>query len=175
MAHCRAGCVTMENARATSFRRLPCNQRLERVNVMTIREGEEALRRGSAVREIGPQDAFDRRRRVFGLHVAVKLAAEHGIGSEAAAGKDVVALDGIALFRGLHLASQQTDLADVVLGAGVVAAGEMDIDRPVELEACLAPTRNRFRMPLGIRGGELAAGVAGASDKAGANRACLRR
>ena len=57
----------------------------------------------------------------------------------------------------------------------MVAAGEVDVDRPVELDARLAPARDLLGVALGVGGGELAAGVAGAGDEAGADRARLGR
>ena len=77
------------------------------------------------------------RRRVFGFDVAIKLAAERGIRAETAADKDVIALDLIAVLGHLHLAADQADIADVMLRAGMRAAGQMDIDRRVELRRAL--------------------------------------
>ncbi len=56
-----------------------------------------------------------------------------------------------------------------MLGAGVMAAGQMDVDRRVERHARLAPARNFFGVALGVGGRELAAGIAGAGDEAGAD------
>ena len=51
----------------------------------------------------------------------------------------------------------------------MVATGQVDIDRRVERHARLAPTRDLLGVALGVGGGELAAGVAGAGDEAGAD------
>ena len=56
-----------------------------------------------------------------------------------------------------------------------MAAGEMDVDRPVERDARLAPARDLLGVALGVGGRELAAGIAGAGDEAGADRARLGR
>ena len=118
------------------------------------------------MREIGLQDALDRLRRILRLHVAVKLAAERGVWSEAAADQDVIALDRIGVLAVLHLAGQQADLGHEMLRAGMMAAGEMDVDRRVERNPRLAPARDLLGMALGVGGGELAAGIAGAGDEA---------
>ena len=116
---------------------------------------------------------------VFGassrLDVAIELAAERGVRPEAAADQDVIALDRVAVLGDLHLAGEQADLADIVLRAGVMAAGEMDVDRRVERDARLAPARDLLGVALGVGGGELAAGIAGAGDEAGADRVGLDR
>ena len=54
-----------------------------------------------------------------------------------------------------------------------MAAGEMDVDRRVERDARLAPARDLLGVALGVGGGELAAGIAGAGDEAGADRVGL--
>ena len=112
-------------------------------------------------------------RRVVGLDVAKQLARQRRVRAEAAADQDVIALDGVAVLRDRHLAGDQADVADVVLRAGMMAAGEMDVHRRVELDARLAPARDLLGMALGVGGGEPAAGVAGAGDQAGADRARL--
>ena len=61
----------------------------------------------------------------------------------------------------------------VMLRAGMMAAGEMDVDRRVERDARLAPARDVLGVALGVGGCELAAGVAGAGDQAGADRVRL--
>src|SRR2546426_471126 len=99
---------------------------------MPAREGEEGLVRRRAVGEIALQHPLDGLRRVLRLHVVENLAPERRVRAEAAADEDVVALDGVALVRGLHLAGQEADVADVVLRAGMVAAGQVDVERAVE-------------------------------------------
>src|SRR5262249_62386424 len=132
-------------------------------------EGEEASRRRGPVREIGLEHALDGRRRILGLDVAIELAAEHRIGAETAAGEDVIALDRVAVLGGRDLAGEQADLADEVLSAGVVATGEMDVDRRIERNARLAPARDLLGVPLGVGRRELAADIAGAGDEPGAD------
>ena len=95
--------------------------------------------------------------------------------AEAAADQHVIALDRIGVVVGLHLAGDEADLADRMLRAGVMAAGQMDVDRRVERDAVLAPGSDVLGMLLGVGGCELAAGISGACDETGAHRARLGR
>ena len=54
-----------------------------------------------------------------------------------------------------------------MLRAGMMAAGQMDIDWRIERHARFAPARDVFGMTFGVGGGELASGIAGAGDKSG--------
>ena len=74
-----------------------------------------------------------------------------------------------------HPAAEQPDVADVVLRARVRAAGQVDVDRRVEADPRLHPLGDRQRRVLGVGGRELAAGVAGAGDQAGADAATPSR
>ena len=56
-----------------------------------------------------------------------------------------------------------------MLRAGMMTAGQMNVDRRVERDARFAPARDLLGMALGVGGGELAAGIAGAGDQAGAD------
>ena len=56
-----------------------------------------------------------------------------------------------------------------MLRAGVMAAGQMDVDRRVERDARFAPARDLLGMALGVGSRELAAGIAGTGDQAGAD------
>src|SRR3974377_1158924 len=62
-----------------------------------------------------------------------------------------------------------------MLRAGVMAAGEMYVDRRVELHARLAPHSDFFGMALSVGGGEFATRIAGASDETRAERIGLDR
>src|SRR3984893_49619 len=143
------------------------DERLERVEVVAIGEGEERLGRRGAVTHVGLEHALDGRRRVLRLYIAVDFAAERGVRAKGAADMNVIALDRVALVQ-FHLRRDQADLADEVLGAGVMAAGEMDVDRLIESDARLAPVGDRRGVPLGVGEREFAARVAGAGDGAGA-------
>ena len=128
-----------------------------------------------AMREIAFQHALDRARRVLGLHVLVELARERRVRAEAAADQDVIAVDRVAVLVDRDARRDQADVADVVLRAGMMAAGEMDVDRRVERDARLAPRGDLLGVLLGVGGREAAAGRAGAGDEPGADRRRLRR
>src|ERR1035437_5982532 len=115
-----------------SFGRLQFDHGLERVDFMPARKGDEGLLARFTVRQIGLEDALDRLRRVYRLGVAIEPAAERGIRPEAAADQQVIALDRVAVLGLLYLASEQADLTDKMLRAGMMTAGEMNIDRRVE-------------------------------------------
>src|SRR5712672_4781407 len=166
--------ASREAERATgSFAGLRVEHRAQRVDLVAARKGEKTLAGRGAVGEIAPQHAGDGLRGYLGLYVAIDLAPERRIGPEAAAHQDVIALDGVALVRGRHPRPDQPDVADIVLGAGVMASGEMDVHRTVEREARLAPIRDFLGVALGVGGREAAADIAGAGDEAGADRARL--
>ena len=93
-----------------SFGGLQLGHRLERIDFMAAREGEERFLRRGAVREIGFENARDGARRLVGDDVAIKLAAERRVRAEAAADKDVITLERIVVFVDLDLAGEQPDL-----------------------------------------------------------------
>ena len=95
------------------------------------------------------------------------LAAERFVVAEAAANEDVVAFFGFAGdFDG---GAEEADVADVMLGAGVRAAGEMDVDRLIEGEFFLEVIGEFAGVFFGVGGREFAIGVAGAGDEAAAD------
>src|SRR5579863_7326021 len=145
-------------SRSASFDGLLFEHGLQRVDLVTAREGEEALIRRGAMGEIGFQYALDRARRLVGFDVVKNLAAALGIRPKAAADVNVVALDLIAVLVDLHLDAEQADVADVMLRAGVGAAGEMDVERAVERNAGFAPLRDVVGVLLGVGHGEPATG-----------------
>src|SRR6516165_4692106 len=162
MAGARAG--------AGSSDRLAFEERPQRIDLVPAGESEEAFLRRDAVREISLEHALDGLRRILGFDVVVDLGRDRRVWAETAADVNVVALDRVAVFGGLHFAGQQSDVADVMLRAGVMASGEMDVDRAVERDAAFAPARDLLGMPLGVGGGELATDIAGAGDEPRANR-----
>src|SRR5215471_7564711 len=137
---------------------------------MAAREDEKRFLRRSAMRQISFQNALDDARRVFGDNVAIEFAAERGVWAEAAADENVIPLDRIVVFVRLDLAGEQSDLRHKMLRAGMVAAGQMNIDRRVERNARLAPGSDVVGMTFGVRGREFAARVSGARDEAGTDR-----
>src|SRR4029077_8798415 len=76
----------------------------QRFDLVAPRKGEEALLARSAVREIGLEDALDGARHLFRDDIAIEFAPQRSVGSEAAADRDVIALDRVGIRVGLHLA-----------------------------------------------------------------------
>src|ERR1700754_5300115 len=91
------------------------------------------------MRQGRPQQFLDRLWRVFGLEVVIDLLPDIGMRSKTAAGEQVIALHGVITLADRHFCGDQADIADVVLRAGMVAAGEMDVERRVDRYARLAP------------------------------------
>src|SRR5215472_437464 len=136
---------------------------------MPARKSQECLFRRGAMPEIGLEQPFNRLRRVLGFEVAIDLLSDLGLRAEAAARDEMIALDGIVALAGRDFGGKQPDVADVMLCAGMVAAGQMDVERRVDVDAPLAPIDDLGSVQLGVRGSELAAGIAGAGDEAGAD------
>ena len=74
---------------------------------------------------------------------------------------------------GRDLGREQPDVADVVLRTGIRAAGEMNVERRVDLQARIEMIGDCESVALGIARRELAARIAGAGDDSGTNRRCL--
>src|SRR5262245_61636726 len=106
---------------------------------MPLREDEESLIGRSAVREIALQHALHDLRRWLGRPVAIDFPAYRRFRTEPAADMDVIAVDGVAVVVDRDARADQPDIADIMLRAGMMAAGEMDVDRRVERDARLAP------------------------------------
>src|ERR1700704_2894304 len=99
--------------------------------------------------EISLQQLLDRSRRVLGLEIMKDLLPDIGLRTETAAGEQMIALDrivGIITLAGRHFGRDQADIADVVLRAGMVAAGQMDVERLIDIDPWLPPTA-AFRRP----------------------------
>src|SRR5262249_55643746 len=123
---------------------------LQRLDLVPARERREAFLRARAMNEIGFEHPLDWRRRVVGFDLAADFAAALRVRAEAAADMDVVRLRLIPVVRSLRLGAKKPDIADVVLRAGIRAAGEVDVERGIERDAALAPLHNRFGMALGV-------------------------
>src|SRR5512138_3985897 len=104
----------------------------------------------------GPQQAFDDEWNLRRGQVPKQFPAERALVAESAAGVDVIALD-LRLAVG-DLRAEEPDVADVVLGAGVGAAGEMDVHWLRDLQPGIHVIGDRQGMRLRVARGELAAG-----------------
>src|ERR1700691_5575774 len=131
--------MTGSAAAPYSFGRLQLAHGFERVDLMPARKVEEIFLAARAMREIGLEDATHRPRHLLGDDVAKKLAAERRVRAKSATDIDVIALDRIGVLVRLHFARQQPDLGNVVLRTGVMATGQMNIDRRVERYTRVAP------------------------------------
>ena len=141
---------------------------------MPARERDERLMRRHAMSDIRLQYPLDDPRHVGRRHVAIELTRERGIGTETAADMDVIALDRIGVLGRLHLAGDEPDVADIVLRAGVMTAGQVNVHRHVDGHAFLAPLRDRLGVRLGVGGRKPAAAISRTRDQSGADR-CRRR
>src|SRR5262249_12277690 len=148
----------MAGARAGvgSSDRLAFDERSQRINLVPAGGSEEAFLRRDAGREVGPEHCVGRLPRIPGFDRPAGLPRDRSVWAETATDVNMVALDRVAIFGGLHFAGQQSDVADIMLRAGVMASGEMDVDRAVERDTAFAPARDLLGMPLGVGGGELA-------------------
>ena len=112
---------------------------------------------------IDAQNFFEGRFELFDGNSLEELAAEEFVITEAAADEDVVAFFGFAGdFDG---GGEEADVADVMLGAGVGATGEMDVDGLIESEFFLEVIGEFAGVFLGVGGGEFAVGVTGTGDE----------
>src|SRR3974390_111962 len=123
---------------------------------MAARERKKGFFFGNAVRQIGLEQFLNRLRRVLRLEVAVDLLPDIGIGPESSAGEQVIALDRVIALADGHFGGDQADVAVVVGGEGVMAAGSLIFQWRVDRAAPVAPVADRSRVTLGVGGGELA-------------------
>src|SRR4051812_4718839 len=116
---------------------------------MATSKGQERFFRRSAMVEISLQQFLHRFRRVLRLEVVKNLLAKFGMRPETAAGEKMITFSGFITSADRHLGGDQADVADIVLRAGMVAAGEMDVERRVDFHPRFAPVGNLASMPLG--------------------------
>src|SRR5271156_3330142 len=102
------------------------------------------------MREIGLQQSLDGLRRVLGLDVVIDLLSDIGIRAKTAAREQMIAFDGVVALTDRHLGGDQPDIADVMLRAGMVTTGQMDVERRFDRYTRLAPIADFGRMTLGV-------------------------
>lgn len=83
---------------------------------------------------------------------------------DSASEDDVVTFDFFATLK-FHGGPHEADVADVVLGAGMVTTGEVNIDGLIEFDFGLEVLAKDDGLAFGIGSGEFATGVAGAGDE----------
>src|SRR6202047_153050 len=151
---------------------LSFGETLERGNLMPRGKILQAFGGGGAMPEIGLEPPFDSRRRFLCFHVAQNLAPDRGRDARAPAGDDVIAVHRIAFLVDANPRGDEPDVADVMLRAGMMAAGQVDIDRLIESYPSLAPIRDGLGVGFGVGGRKPAAGRAGAGYEPGPDRRC---
>ena len=100
------------------------------------------------MRQIGLQQFFDRLRRLLRREVMIDFLSDIGVGTESAAREQMIALNCVVALADSDLGRDQANVADEVLGAGVVTAGQVDVERRVDFDARIAPIGNRGGVPL---------------------------
>src|ERR1051326_6426360 len=105
---------------------------------MTARKCEECFVRSPTMCKIGLQQSLDRPGRVPGFKIAKNLLPQIGLRRKTAPGEQVIAFDGVVALADRDFCGDQADVADEMLRAGMVAAGEMDVERRVDFHARLA-------------------------------------
>src|SRR4051812_30631005 len=108
------------------------------------------------MRHIGFQQLLYRCWRVLSLETVKNLPPEIGIRPKGPAGEQMITFDSVVALADRHFCGDQADVADVVLRTGVMAAGEMDVERRVDPNPRLAPVGNGGGVALGIGSGEFA-------------------
>src|SRR5690606_15854195 len=104
---------------------------------MATGEIEEGFGGRTAVGQIGPEQAFHGIWAIVPRNITEQFATDAGIAAGTAADKQVEAFDRVSVVAPVDLAGDEPDVADIVLGAGVVAAGQVNVDRRVDLQPAL--------------------------------------
>src|SRR5450631_864078 len=142
----------MAAAGSGSFADLRVEHFLQRRHVMPARERQKRFVARSAMSQITFEHALDGARRVLRVDVAINLVAERSVRPEAAADIYVISLDRIGILTDTDFASEQPDITDVMLRAGMMTTGEVNIDGPIEFDARLAPLCDVFGVTFGVGG-----------------------
>ena len=113
---------------------------------------------------VGFEEGFDKRRNIAEGDAFIDFASD-GLGViDSSAEDDVVAFHffaGLQFYGGAH----EADVANVMLGAGVVATGEVNVDGLVEIDFGFEILPEDDGLSFGVGGSEFAAGVPGAGDE----------
>src|SRR5882672_10374204 len=112
---------------------------------------------GLAPGEICLEHALQECRKFVERNAGENLSADARVRATATAENDVVTFHRFATEIDLH--TLQSDVADVVLRAGIGAAGEMDVEGMIEVNVLVEMRGERERLPFRIGGGPFAAGV----------------
>src|SRR4051812_22589450 len=91
------------------------------------------------MRQISFQQLLYCLRRLLGLDVMIELLAQISIWPEPTTSEQVITFNSLVLLTNSDFGRYQPDIADVMLSAGMMAAGEMDVERRVDRHPRLAP------------------------------------
>src|SRR6266567_2849868 len=126
---------------------------LQLLHVMPAGERDERFV-GLPFCEIRLEHAFQQHGKFVERNAGENLFADARVRATATAENDVVTFHRFAAEIDLH--ALQSDVADVVLRAGIGAAGEVDVEGMIEVNAFVEMRRERERLPFRIGGGPFA-------------------
>src|SRR5258708_778759 len=98
--------------------------------------------------QIAAENALDRLGQFVCCHAGEELAAYSLMLAKATTNENVVGINAFA--TDFCLGAEAPDIADVMLSAGIWAAGKMDVDGLIELKALFQVLDQFKRMALGI-------------------------
>src|SRR5258708_25603459 len=110
--------------------------------------------------EIGFQEFFHGFWRVLRFEVVIDLLPDLGIRTESSTGEQMITFDGVVRLANRYFRGDQADITDVMLRAGMMAAGQMDVQRRVDLNPRLPPVTDFSSVPLCGRHPAIAPGSA---------------
>src|SRR5437764_944366 len=87
---------------------------------------------------------------LYALAAMINFLAQISIWPEPATREQVIAFDGLVLLTTSDFRRDQPDIADVMLSAGMMASGEMDVEGRVDRHPRLAPVRDLPGVALGV-------------------------
>ena len=127
---------------------------LQGIDIVAAGKIDERLIVGRSIGDERLQDLLHNLWRLVSLDVLIKFARDRSIYAISPANEDVIAVDGVSVVVHGHPRANQSYVADVMLRAGVMTSGEMNIDRRLKLHPLLTPCRDLVGILLGVRGGE---------------------
>src|SRR5256885_744390 len=113
--------------------------------------------------QVAFQNPFQRRLELFEGNSLEHLPPDGLVVTESATDEDVITFNCFAGY--FDFRAEQTDVTQVMLRAGVRAAGQVNVDRLVKLDTLFEIVGQFKRVAFGVRRRELAIGIASASDQ----------
>ena len=124
---------------------------------MTCGEGLEGFAGVDAICRPRTQQRLDHFGRVAGSNIGLQQSPYGALCAKAATHMQMITFDLIALIVHGDLGADEPDVADIVLCAGMVAAGEVDVDREVYAQARIHVISDAQCVALGVGSCEFAA------------------